>query len=245
MILILSSRGELSARLKTALEEHRLETTVSASAELWLESRDAVLPHILLLDVCGSQDAGHSVIQKLGLSKKSNSLWFIAITAADSAQQRIESYRNGAIDCVSEDLGVEEFVAKMERILEICPRSKNAPQYEMTDRELILQSINGRIKQKIKVEALAQSLNMSRSSLQRTCLRHFKIGPKELIARLKIKQAKRLFDLGASNVGSVALELGFENVNNFIYTFKRLANQTPKEYVNSVSFKVLSVSDPG
>jgi AraC-like DNA-binding protein len=110
---------------------------------------------------------------------------------------------------------------------------------------LILQSINGRIKQKIKVEALAQSLNMSRSSLQRICLRHFKIGPKELIARLKIKQAKRLFDLGASNVGSVALELGFENVNNFIYTFKRLANQTPKEYVNSVSFKVLSVSDPG
>ena len=245
MILILSPRGELLTRFQNALEERRQDVTVFANVELWLESRDALLPHILLLDVCRTTDAGNSVIQKLGLSKKSNSLWFIAITAAGSAQQRIESYRNGAIDCISEDLGVEEFVAKMERILEICPRSKNAPQYEMTDRELILQSINGRIKQKIKVEALAQSLNMSRSSLQRTCLRHFKIGPKELIARLKIKQATRLFDLGASNVGSVALELGFENVNNFIYTFKRLANQTPKEYVNSVSFKVLSVSDPG
>ena len=240
MILILSPRGELLTRFQNALEEHRLDVAVYANAELWLASRDAALPHILLLDVCETTDAGRSMIQALGLSKKSNSLWFIAITA-DSVQQRIESYRNGAIDCISEDLGVEEFVAKMERILEICPRSKNAPQYEMTDRELILQSINGRIKQKIKVEALAQSLNMSRSSLQRTCLRHFKIGPKELIARLKIKQAIRLFDLGASNVGSVALELGFENVNNFIYTFKRLANQTPKEYVNSVSFKVLTV----
>ncbi|NQW41741.1 MAG: helix-turn-helix transcriptional regulator [Cryomorphaceae bacterium] len=241
MILILSPRGGLLARFKNALEEHRLDVAVSASAELWLESRDAALPHLLLLDVCGTTDAGRSMIQNLGLSKKSNSLWFIAITSADSAEQRIVSYRNGAIDCISEDLGVEEFVAKMERVLEACPRSKNAPQYEMTDRELILQSINSRIKQKIKVEALAQSLNMSRSSLQRTCLRHFKIGPKELIARLKMKQAKRLFDLGASNVGSVALELGFENVNNFIYTFKRLTNQTPKEYVGGVSFKPFSL----
>lgn len=240
MILILSSRGELSARLKTALEERHLDAALFANAELWLESRDPVLPHILLLDVCGSQDVGRSIIQKLGLSKRSNSLWFVAITAADAVQHRIECYRNGAIDCISEDLQADEFVAKMERLLEACPRSKNAPQYEMTDRELIMQSIHSRIKQKIKVEALAQSLNMSRSSLQRTCLRHFKIGPKELIARLKIKQAKRLFDLGASNVGSVALELGFENVNNFIYTFKRLANQTPKEYVNSVSFKAFA-----
>ncbi len=240
MILILSSRGELSARLKIALEEHHLETTVSASAELWMESRDAVLPHILLLDVCGSHDAGHSMIQALGLSKKSNSLWFVAITERGAVRQRIECYRNGAIDCITDDLETEELVAKVGRLLEACPRGQHAPQYEMTDRELIMQSINSRIKQKIKVEALAQSLNMSRSSLQRTCLRHFKIGPKELIARLKIKQAKRLFDLGASNVGSVALELGFENVNNFIYTFKRLANQTPKEYVNSVSFKALS-----
>jgi AraC-like DNA-binding protein len=241
MILILSPRGELLARFKNALEEHRLDVTVSASAELWLASRDAVLPHVLLLDVCETTDAGRSMIQTLGLSKASNSLWFIAITAVGAVRQRIEGYRNGAIDCISEDLEDEELVAKLERVLEACPRSKNAPQYEMTDRELILQSIHSRIKQKIKVEALAQSLNMSRSSLQRTCLRHFKIGPKELIARLKIKQAIRLFDLGASNVGSVALELGFENVNNFIYTFKRLANQTPKEYVNSVSFKVLSV----
>lgn len=240
MILILSSRGELSARLKSALEERHMDAAIFANAELWLESRDPVLPHILLLDVCGSQDAGRSIIQKLGLSKKSNSLWFVAITAADAAQHRIECYRNGAIDCISEGLHADELVAKMERLLDTCPRNKNAPQYEMTDREMIMQSINSRIKQKIMVEALAQSLCMSRSSLQRTCLRHFKIGPKELIARLKIKQAKRLFDLGASNVGSVALELGFENVNNFIYTFKRLANQTPKEYVNGVSFKAFS-----
>ena len=240
MILILSPRGELLARLKNALEERRLDVVVSAGPDLWLEGSDALLPHILLLDVCDTTDAGLSMIQKLGLISGSNSLWFIAITAADAVRQRVECFRNGAIDCISEDLQAEEFVAKMVRMLELCPRSKNAPQYEMTDRELIMQSIQGRIKHKIRVETLAQSLNMSRSSLQRSCLRYFKIGPKELIARLKIKKAKRLFDLGATNVSGVGLELGFENVNNFIYTFKRLTNQTPKEYVNNVSFKVLS-----
>jgi AraC-like DNA-binding protein len=240
MILILSPRGELLARLKNALEERRLDVVVSAGPDLWLEGSDALLPHILLLDVCDTTDAGLSMIPKLGLISGSNSLWFIAITAAGAAQQRAECYRNGAIDCISEDILAEEFVAKMVRMLELCPRSKNVPQYEMTDRELIMQSIQGRIKHKIRVETLAQSLNMSRSSLQRSCLRYFKIGPKELIARLKIKKAKRLFDLGATNVSGVGLELGFENVNNFIYTFKRLTNQTPKEYVNNVSFKVLS-----
>jgi len=240
MILILSPRGELLARLKNALEERRLDVVVSAGPDLWLEGSDALLPHILLLDVCDTTDAGLSMIQKLGLISGSNSLWFIAITAAGAAQQRAECYRNGAIDCISEDILAEEFVAKMVRMLELCPRSNNVPQYEMTDRELIMQSIQGRIKHKIRVETLAQSLNMSRSSLQRSCLRYFKIGPKELIARLKIKKAKRLFDLGATNVSGVGLELGFENVNNFIYTFKRLTNQTPKEYVNNVSFKVLS-----
>ena len=44
-------------------------------------------------------------------------------------------------------------------------------------------------------------------------------------------------------MSGVGLELGFENVNNFIYTFKRLTNQTPKEYVNNVSFKAYSVNE--
>ena len=243
MILILSQRGELLARLKNALEERHLDVVVSASPDLWLEGGGALLPHILLLDVCDTTDAGLSMIQKLGLLSRSNSLWFIAITAAGAAQQRVECYRNGAIDCISDDLLADEFVAKMRRLLELCPRSENAAQYEMTARELIMQTIQGQIKHKIRVETLARSLNMSRSSLQRSCLRYFKIGPKELIARLKIKQAKRLFDLGAANVSGVGLELGFEHVNNFIYTFKRLTNQTPKEYVNNVSFKAYSVNE--
>jgi AraC-like DNA-binding protein len=87
------------------------------------------------------------------------------------------------------------------------------------------------LKQNINVESLARALHMSRSSLQRACIRHFKIGPKELITQHKIQQAMRLIELGSNNVASLAFTVGYSNVNNFISAFKRMTSQTPKEYM--------------
>jgi AraC-like DNA-binding protein len=127
----------------------------------------------------------------------------------------------------------EELVLKLQRFLTLCPRSKYAPTAEMTERERVVAMIQKCLKQNINVESLARALHMSRSSLQRACIRHFKIGPKELITQHKIQQAMRLIELGSNNVASLAFTVGYTNVNNFISAFKRQTNQTPKEYMKA------------
>ena len=87
------------------------------------------------------------------------------------------------------------------------------------------------MKENLNVEMLAKEMFMSRSSLQRACLRHFQTGPKEIITAYKIQHAVRMIEFGSNNVASLAYAVGYANVNNFIGAFKRIKQTTPKEYM--------------
>jgi AraC-like DNA-binding protein len=160
-----------------------------------------------------------------------NMLWVMMVSVPCTINHRLQSLRNGALDCLPADIDAEELILKAKRFMELSPRSQYAPPTEMTERERIVAMIQKSLKQNINVESLARALHMSRSSLQRACIRHFKIGPKELITQHKIQQAMRLIELGSNNVASLAFTVGYSNVNNFISAFKRMTNQTPKEYM--------------
>ncbi len=233
MILVLSPQEGLRKRFEETLKAQHIEVATAPDISSWTEQNSLKLPHLAILDITHTSDAGAALMDELSQVEDLNMLWVLMVSVPCSSNHRIQSLRNGALDCLSADVHAEELVLKAQRFLELCPRSKYAPPAEMTERERIVAMIQKSLRQNINVESLARALHMSRSSLQRACIRHFKIGPKELITQHKIQQAMRLIDLGSNNVASLAFTVGYSNVNNFISAFKRQTNQTPKEYMKT------------
>ena len=233
MILVLSPQEGLCKRFEETLKAQHIEVTTASSVAHWVEQNSLKLPYLAILDITDTQDGGAALMDELRQYEDLNMLWVMMVSVPCTINHRVQSLRNGALDCLPADIHEEELVLKVKRFLELSPRSKYAPPAEMTERERIVAMIQKSLKQNINVESLARALHMSRSSLQRACIRHFKIGPKELITQHKIHQAMRLIDLGSNNVASLAFTVGYSNVNNFISAFKRMTNQTPKEYMKS------------
>jgi AraC-like DNA-binding protein len=233
MILVLSPQEGLRKRFEETLKAQHIDVAAAPTVASWSEQNSLKLPHIALVDISHTADAGASLMDELSEIEDLNMLWVLMVSVPCSINHRIQSLRNGALDCLCADVDPEELVLKLQRFLTLCPRSKYAPTAEMTERERVVAMIQKSLKQNNNVESLARALHMSRSSLQRACIRHFKIGPKELITQHKIQQAMRLIELGSNNVASLAFTVGYTNVNNFISAFKRQTNQTPKEYMKA------------
>ena len=231
MILVLSPQEGLRKRFEETLKAQHIEVAQASSIADWIEQNNLKLPYLAILDIADTNDGGAAMMDELGQYEDLNMLWVVMVSVPCSINHRIQSLRNGALDCLPADIDSEEFMLKAKRFMDLSPRSKYAPPAEMTERERIVAMIQKSIKQNINVESLARALHMSRSSLQRACIRHFKIGPKELITQHKIQQAMRLIELGSNNVASLAFTVGYSNVNNFISAFKRMTSQTPKEYM--------------
>ena len=93
-----------------------------------------------------------------------------------------------------------------------------------------LEHIHSHFAEKIKIEALAKSLNMSRS----TFLRNFKavcgITPLRYQTELRIKKVKELLSYSAMPLSDIAQECGFYDSSHLIKIFTEFEKQSPLNY---------------
>ncbi|MDG1252905.1 MAG: AraC family transcriptional regulator [Schleiferiaceae bacterium] len=205
-------------------------TAVSHLRE-WNHSFNLNIPALIMLDICEVNDSGETLMVELENKEMLNNVCTIMIAEHCSLNQRIQCLKNGAIDCIPTGMDSTEMILKIRNLLALCPRSKYSAPLEQTEKDRIISSIQKHMKDNLNVELLSKEMFMSRSSLQRACLRHFQTGPKEIITSFKIQHALRMIEFGSNNVASLAYSVGYMNVNNFIAAFKRIVDTTPKEYM--------------
>jgi|DEB0MinimDraft_10_1074344.scaffolds.fasta_scaffold27276_1 AraC-like DNA-binding protein len=231
MILLLSPREEVRTRFANLLKGNHIDVAAVAHLREWNQGFHVQLPALIMVDVCGVQDGGEGIMDELRQLEMLQNVCAIMIAEHCTLNQRIQCLQNGAIDCIPSEMDSTEFVLKIRNLLALCPRSKYAVPMEQTEKERIIATVQKHMKENLNVEMLAKEMFMSRSSLQRACLRHFQTGPKEIITSYKIQHAVRMIEFGSNNVASLAYAVGYTNVNNFIAAFKRMMGTTPKEFM--------------
>lgn len=231
MILILSPREEVRTRFANLLKANHLDVTAVSHLREWNHSFNLNIPALIMLDICEVNDSGETLMVELENKEMLNNVCTIMIAEHCSLNQRIQCLKNGAIDCIPTGMDSTEMILKIRNLLALCPRSKYSAPLEQTEKDRIISSIQKHMKDNLNVELLSKEMFMSRSSLQRACLRHFQTGPKEIITSFKIQHALRMIEFGSNNVASLAYSVGYMNVNNFIAAFKRIVDTTPKEYM--------------
>jgi AraC family transcriptional regulator len=82
----------------------------------------------------------------------------------------------------------------------------------------------------VDLQSAARQAGMSPFHYLRLFSRVLGVTPHQYLVRCRLRHAARLLGAGASSVTSVALEVGFGDVSNFVRTFRRAAHTTPRRF---------------
>lgn len=112
------------------------------------------------------------------------------------------------------------------------------PDKESMDNHLVssvIELMNDNIYGKITVDDICHNLNYSKTYISKIFNKNCGYTIIEYYTRLKIKEAKKLMRENAYTIAEISNKLSFNNPHYFSRVFKKVANMTPSEYLNSVS----------
>jgi len=98
---------------------------------------------------------------------------------------------------------------------------------EYSDLSLIVSYAREHLARGVRVEDLADTANMSLSTLERNVRKYLKITPKELLQRIRMHRARHLLTHSNLKVGEIAFECGYESFSAFSRAFKRVYGNSP------------------
>lgn len=87
-------------------------------------------------------------------------------------------------------------------------------------------------KQTITIEALAKELFINHYTLIRQFKAQYSISPYAYLITVRIHHSKYLLEQSFTPIHEISEIIGFNNVNNFIYNFKKITGMTPRHYRN-------------
>lgn len=95
----------------------------------------------------------------------------------------------------------------------------------------VKQYIKDHICEKLSLQLIADTFNISQNYLSQMFKQHYKIGFNEYITKEKIEYAKHMLSNNKVKIYEVADQLGFENAFYFSKVFKKVVGLSPKEYL--------------
>lgn len=89
------------------------------------------------------------------------------------------------------------------------------------------------IKEKIKIDELADAIGISRSHLTGSFKKELKLSPQEYLIYLRMENAAYMLKNSAEPIQNIAAECGYEDSLSFSKIFKQKYNMSPKAYRDS------------
>ena len=127
------------------------------------------------------------------------------------------------------DLTLKELIVRLVQLQHLAEVTEYVPSANNPFGHLT-EYIRANLSSKIDVETLCRKAYMSRANFFRAFKREYGISPVQYIIRERLKRAKVLLTGTNQSVAQICMETGFEDVNNFIKTFKRAEGTTPGYY---------------
>lgn len=96
--------------------------------------------------------------------------------------------------------------------------------------EPVLRYIQSHLDEKISINDLARTMNLSESRFQHCFLEIFHCSPMEYVLRLRIERACQLLRKTKKPIAQIALDCGFANLSHFNRQFLKRTTMTPRQY---------------
>lgn len=207
-------------------------------------------------------DCGYRVWTGLSLMRQIKETYpdvpVIFLTDMSSEDAAINAFKMGAREYFKKPVNILELRRTLERILGIkraaegclvpgagaqsalCVKSVTSekPQNILD----VIVFVEANLWSPLELEGLAEKAHLSKYHFCRIFKRHIGMNPMKFVAALRIERAKELLKKNDIPVSSVANEVGFKDLSNFIRQFKKVTGVTPTTYRGKARSEAVSES---
>lgn len=246
-LLIVDDNDELLEFLEHRLGSNYRIVTAKNGIEA-IEKTQKYMPDVVVTDVMMPEMDGFELTNVLKSTPETAAIPVIILTTKNTHKDRMEGLSFGTDDYLEKPFDAaelslkinnaihtqkqlrEQLIAQFKQASENSPEAVNKSPYS-TDIE---QAIYNHVREGVySSEQLAQSLNMSRSTLYRKCKAELKKSPSDLLKDIKLDYAMELLRSKQGNVSQISYAIGFDSLSHFSKSFKEKFGESPSFYIDS------------
>jgi DNA-binding response OmpR family regulator/two-component sensor histidine kinase len=212
---------------------------------------EEVMPEIIISDLMMPGMDGLALCRKIKANESFSDIFFILITAKNSPEAEINSYKEGVDIFIRKPFDIEVLISQISNILSTRLKQKIIQKLllqkdysvELDAKEIFIKQVMRLMDEKIadsdfKLEEFAYEMHLSLTVLHRK----FKVllgeTPNQFIRTVRLKKAEYLLMNSEYTISEIAYLTGFKQSHYFIKCFKEIYNETPKIFrLNSKSAK--------
>ena len=244
-ILIVEDNYDLQTFLKELLE-NQYNIILAENGEEGYHYAKSNFPDLILSDIMMPKLDGIEMCDKLQKDQLTMHIPVILLTAKNSTKAKISGLISGAIEYISKPFNTKELLLKINNIIlskeHIISKYRkeliSSPEIKLnqTQDEVFLENFTSIINSKLyegnfKIETIADSLNMSYSSLYRKCLSLTGQTLVDFIRLMRLKKGAVLITKYGHTISEVAFMVGFNDPKYFSKCFKKLYGKNPKDFL--------------
>ena len=243
-ILIVEDNYDLQMFLKKLLE-NQYNILLACDGIEGFQYAKNYLPNLILSDIMMPKMDGIQMCKKLQKDNLTQHIPIMLITAKNSTYSKIEGLKSGAMEYINKPFNTNELLLKIKNIIiskehiiskyrkEILSQPK--VKLKKSQDEIFLENLVANINLKIedsnlKIEDLAESLDMSYSSLYRKCQLLTGKSIVDFIRVVRLKKAAVLITKYGYNISQASYKAGFNDPKYFSKSFKKYFKKTPSNF---------------
>jgi signal transduction histidine kinase/DNA-binding response OmpR family regulator len=244
-VLVVDDDPDMRAYLRKHLErDYRI--VEAADGKEGLEEARRRLPDLIISDVIMPGLDGHSLCKSIARDRELSFFPVILLTAKAATDHKIEGLEAGADDYLGKPFEMRELQARVRNLIQSRKRLRAGPGGPKTilaspveahsADDLFLEDVKSIVEGNLgdegfTVEALAESMNLSRGHLHRRLRELLKQSPSEVIRCIRLDRAAQLLRAKSGTVGEIAYGVGFKSVSHFSRSFRDRHGCSPSEFM--------------
>lgn len=243
-ILLVEDNKELLLLMKNSLSgRYHIFTSGNGKKALSIIKEQDI--QIIVSDIMMPEMNGLELCKTVKENLETSHISVIILTAKNSMEDRINCYNAGADGYIAKPFNMKLLEARINNLVQK-QKSKQKDfksdvdlnlstlEYQSIDEQFLTTAIeiiqNHIDKPDFDISILAQSLNVSKSSLYRKIKSMTGLSPLEFVRNIRLKQACRLLKDKSVSISEVAYASGFSDPKYFAQCFKTEFNLTPSEF---------------
>lgn len=245
-IMVVDDDEELREYIKMSLAP-TYKVIALPDAEAALKELSEKIPDLIVTDIKMDGIDGLSLLKRVKSNMATQHIPVILFSSATGSDARVKGWKSGADGYLAKPFTIDELEGMISGLLSTRSKLKGkfsgsqetvdnieTPKLRGIDEEL-MEKINSFINDNLaepalNVDALSESVGLSRSQLNRRMKEIVGIAPSDYIRNIKLKKACEMLSKGDVDIAQVAYSLGFNAQSHFSTLFKRYTGMTPSEY---------------
>jgi signal transduction histidine kinase/ligand-binding sensor domain-containing protein/AraC-like DNA-binding protein len=204
-----------------------------------------LLPEIIISDLIMPGMDGLTLCQKIKEDESLSDIFFILITAKNSPDTEISSYKEGVDIFIKKPFDIDVLIKQISNILSTRLKQKNQIIHrflvhpddspKLGSKDIFVKNVMRIVEEKLadsdfKLEDFAGEMNLSLTVLHRKFRVLLGETPNQFIRTVRLKKAGQLLLTSDLTIAEVGYMTGFKQPHYFIKCFKDTFKETPKNY---------------